>query len=72
MKVSVFLTVFSQGTKLTEAPQFPAKCTGSFHVVKRTVEINCVFLKVAAACTYVAVDIKRWIKQGKLKVALSA
>jgi len=32
------------------------------------VEMSCVFLKVAAACTYVAVE----IKQGKLRVAFSA
>lgn len=45
---------------------------GSFHVVKQTVETNGVSLKIAAACTYFAVEMKQLIKQGKLKVALSA
>lgn len=41
-------------------------------MVKRTVKMNCVFLKVAAVCTCIAVEVKQLIKQGKLKVALSA
>lgn len=33
------LTDFSQGTKLTEAPQFASKGTGSFHMVKQTIKM---------------------------------
>lgn len=39
---------FSQGTKLTEAPQFASKGTGSFHVVKQTIKMDCVFIKMIA------------------------
>lgn len=37
----------------------------SFHMVKQTIEMNCVFFKM------INIEIRQLIQQGKLKVALS-